>query len=200
MAGQSESGKAPASRGPRGDTVETVLTSAFRILIGEGAHALTPQRLHHETGVARTTIYRHWPETSDLIDFMLERATGEHNIADFTQDLHHDLTAAMHSLVFRFNERPVRPLFGALVEHGRHGAEGDIASEYVQGLLRPVVRAVSEALARGDLAFHDVDDLVMSLSGDLLSRHIVLGHSVTNTHADRAVDEFIDRFGTRAGS
>ena len=186
----------PVPRGPRGDTVETVLTSAFRILIGEGAHALTPQRLHQDTGIARTTIYRHWPETSDLIDFMLERATGDQDTGEFKGELRHDIDVAMASLLFRFNERPVRPLFGALVEHGRHGAETDIASDYVRGLMRPFRQVVRQGIERGDLHKHDIDKLVLALTGQLLAQYIVLGDKVTKTHTRAATEQFLERYAT----
>ncbi len=198
-------------RGPRSDTVETVFTGAFRILIGEGAHALTPQRLHRETGVARTTIYRNWPETADLIADMLTKATGEHDVTPFTGDLDHDLAAAVDSLVFRFNHRPVRPLFGALVEHGRHGAETDIAADYVDGLLAPVRRAIAEAIGRGDLrsgghdaapaaegdaaadrrATETVDRLTLELTGTLLTDHVLLGRTVTDADGAAAIARFL---------
>lgn len=179
-------------RGPRDDTVETVFTSAFRVMIAEGAHALTPYRLHQETGIARTTIYRHWPEPADLIAAMLAKATAEHDIAEFTGDLHHDLDAAVTSLVFRFNHRPVRPLFGALVEHGRQDSEkADIAAEYIEGLHQSVRRAIAQGIERGDLV-GDIDDLTTELTAPLLVRHILLNQPVGDTDTKQAVDSFLD--------
>ena len=43
-------------------TAYAVLSPAWRILAVEGLAALTPMRLHLETGAARTTFYRHWPD------------------------------------------------------------------------------------------------------------------------------------------
>lgn len=127
---------------------------------------------------------------------MLERATGDQDTAEFVGETRADLTSAVESLIFRFNERPVRPLFGALVEHSRRdpGAD-DLGASYITGILRPVRRAVAEAMERGDLAPADVDDLVDELAGPLLVRHVLLGRSMHDTDTDAIVEEFLERHG-----
>ncbi len=179
-------------RGPRTDTLETVLVAAFQILINEGAHALTPQRIFNETGVARTTIYRHWPTTADLITTMLHRATGDQDLAEVVGDLATDLGAAVDNLVFRFNHRPLRPLFGALVEHGRQGGDDDIAAEYVRGVVAPIRRAVQEGVDCGDLELDDLDAAVLDLTGPLLTKHVLLGQTVTEAEGRAAVERFLE--------
>ncbi|MEM7142137.1 MAG: TetR/AcrR family transcriptional regulator [Actinomycetota bacterium] len=182
------------ARGPRRDTVETVFTAAFRILIAEGAHALTPSRIHRETGVARTTIYRNWPDPSDLLAAMFERATGTQDMADFDGTLDHDLRVALDGLVFRFNERPVRALFGALVEHGRHGADTDIAADYITGILAPLTAAITDGIERGELRCSDPYDAALELAGPLLVRHVMLGLAVDDEQAAAAAAAFLDRY------
>lgn len=184
-------------RGPREGTLETVLTAAFRLLIAEGAHSITANRIHQETGIARTTIYRHWPEPADLIATMLERATAGRGIPEFTGDLRTDLASAVNSLPFRFNRRPVRALFGALVEHGRTDeGDEDLAASYIEGLLRPVRQVVVEGIERGDLVDGDVDDMVSELSATMLVDHVLLGRTVDETDAQRAVERFVARYAT----
>lgn len=186
-------------RGPRSETVETVFTWAFRLLIAEGAHAITAHRLHQESGVARTTIYRHWPEPADLLAAMLERATGDQDMPDFVGATRADLTIAMEGLVFRFNERPVRPLFGALVEHSRRDPEAeDLGATYINGVLRSIRRAVAEGIDRGDLDPGDVEALTDELAGPLLVRHVLLGREVDNADAAAAIELFLDRHATDA--
>ncbi|MEL6980920.1 MAG: TetR/AcrR family transcriptional regulator [Actinomycetota bacterium] len=186
-------------RGPRSETVETVFTWAFRLLIAEGAHAITANRLHQESGVARTTIYRHWPEPADLLAAMLERATGDQDMPDFVGATRADLTIAMEGLVFRFNERPVRPLFGALVEHSRRDPDAeDLGATYISGVLRSIRRAVSEGIDRGDLKPGDVETLTDELAGPLLVRHVLLGRDVDDADAASAIELFLDRHATTA--
>lgn len=184
-------------RGPRDGTLETVLTVAFRLLINEGAHAITANRIHKETGLARTTIYRNWPEPADLLQTMLERATAGRGIPEFTGDVRVDLGIAADSLVYRFNRRPVRALFGALVEHGRTDvSNSDLAASYIQRLLDPVRRAIAEGIERGDLQEGNLEALVTELSGSLLVDHVLLGRTVNETDAGLAVGRFLERHAT----
>ena len=53
--------------GPTAATEEQVLVAAFRLLAEEGPQEVTPVRIHAETGIARTTIYRHWPDRVELL-------------------------------------------------------------------------------------------------------------------------------------
>ena len=169
-----------------------MLTVAFRILIEEGAHALTLQRVHRETGIASTTIYRNWPETADLMATMLDRATGDQDMVPFDGTLEHDLEA-IDGLVFRFNHRPLRPLFGALVEHGGQGADDDVAASYIRGVLRAVTQAVAEGVERGELAIDDIESAVLELAGPLLTKHVLLGEAITESDGRTAVAQFVAR-------
>lgn len=183
-------------RGPRRDTLELVFTHAFRLLFEEGAHAITANRLHKETGIARTTIYRHWPEPADLLASMLERATGDQDLGDFVGDIRQDLATAVDDLVFRFNERPVRPLFGALVERGRREPDrGDIAADYISGIQKWIRQAIADGIERGELRAtrDDIDFLLAELTGPLLVEHVLLGRTVTQSDGRAAVDDFLAR-------
>lgn len=185
-----------APAGPRPGTIDMVLIAAFHLLIREGASAVTANRLHKETGVARTTIYRHWPSTSDIFRAMLAKATSDEDVADFIGELRADLHAAMDQLVFRFNNRPLRQLFGALVEFGRGDEEfPDIARDYIEGLVMSIRRAFEEAAARGELDGKSNDALVAELTGPLFFHHVLLGEQVTPTEAAMAVDTFLERHG-----
>ncbi len=180
-------------------TEEAVLPHAFRILVADGANALTPQRLHAESGVARTTIYRNWPTTTALILSLLARATSEERVGEFNGDLEHDLRTAIDSLTFRFNNRPAREFFGALVEFGRGDPTGDgrdLAADFIAGMLAPATRAITDAVERGDLEVADIESAVIGLAGPLLTRHIILGETVSQADGAAAVQRFIDSYQT----
>ena len=181
--------------GPRTTTTERVLITAFHVLIAEGAHALTPQRLHQETGVARTTIYRNWPTTADLLAAMLERATSDRDLPQPTGHLPTDLRHALDLLVFRCNHRPLRALYGALIEHGRRdGGADDLAARYTDGLLRSMRHAIAEGVDAGVLT-GDPEDLVHELAGPILTRHVLLGLDVDTADAHRVLHDFLRHHG-----
>ena len=190
----SPSDRSTAPLGPRTSTYDRVLYTAFQLLIAEGVQAVTANRLYQETGIARTTIYRHWPQPGDLLAAMLAKATSDEDVAPFIGDLAHDLGAAMDQLVFRFEHRPMRALFGALVDLGRDDPDRrDIAREYVDGLVVSFVRAFDEAVDRGELGECDPMELTAELTGPLFFRYLLLGEPVDAAAGASALERFLER-------
>ena len=46
---------------------DAILTAARALLLQEGPTAVTHQRVAHEAGVGRATVYRHWPRPEQLL-------------------------------------------------------------------------------------------------------------------------------------
>lgn len=182
--------------GPSAETADAVLTAAFGLLVDEGISALTPSRLHQETGVARTTIYRHWPDASDLVADLLAGATRRDDLGNYTGDLDHDLRLAVGTLTFRFANRPLRAMLGALVGIDRHSEHAaSIGQEYVEGLLEPIREVVVAAVERGALAADpSVDEMVAELAGPLVLRHVFLGELIPDVQVEAAIVRFLARY------
>ena len=183
------SGRPP---GPHDDTLGKLLPVALRIFLSEGGAALTPTRLHQETGVARATMYRNWPDPADLVEVMLRRAVEVPHDASPTTDLRADLQRAVRLLLDRFEHKPVQAFFAACLEFGRRNDRvASVADEYVKGLLQPFSLAIGAALERGELR-GPVDALVAELAGPLFLRHVLLGERITARDAREHVDRFLD--------
>ncbi|MEM9038100.1 MAG: TetR/AcrR family transcriptional regulator [Actinomycetota bacterium] len=176
--------------GPSAETSDAVLTAAFRLLVTEGITAITPTRLFDETGVARTTIYRHWPQPSDVIADILAGATRRSDDDEPTGDLEADLRRGTSTLVFRLANRPVRPLLGALLD-ADVGGESTLVADYVRGLSASLRDAIEAGVSGGELVDAPVDVLASELVGPLLTRAVLLGMPVTDDDGDRAVDDFL---------
>ncbi len=180
--------------GPHGDTLDKVLPVALRLFLDEGGAALTPTRLHAETGIARATIYRNWPEAADLIEIMLERATEHPGSATFSGDLRADLHTATDVLLDRFHRRPARAFFSACIEYGRHSDRvARTAEAFIGGILAPFRDVISAAVDRGDVD-GDVDELTAEVTGPLILEHVVMGNEIAAERARRLVDRVIDRW------
>lgn len=168
-----------------------LLPASLRIFLSEGGAALTPTRLHQETGVARATIYRNWPDPADLVEVMLRRAVEVPSDMAPSADLRADLRRAAALLVDRFEHKPVRAFFAACLEFGRRSDRvASVAGEYVSGLLQPFTLAIAAAVERGELD-GQVDALVADLAGPLFLRHVLLGEPVTLSVARNQVDRFL---------
>lgn len=178
--------------GPHDDTLAKLLPAALEIFLEEGGAALTPTRLHNETGVARATIYRNWPDPADLIEIMLERATELPDDVEATGDLRADLHRAMTLLLARFEHKPVRAFFAACLEYGRRSARVATAAEaFVAGILEPFRLALAASIEAGQLTGR-VDELVAEVAGPAILRHVVMGETLTAKQGAAIVDHFAD--------
>ena len=178
--------------GPHDDTLAKLMPRALELFLDEGGAALTPTRLHRETGVARATIYRNWPEPADLIEIMLQRATRFPETMVCEGDLRVDLHAAMASLRYRFEHRPARAFFAACLEYGRRNERvATAATAFIAGILQPFHLAIGEALERGDIAGEE-HELVAEVTGPVILQHIVMGFPVDEARGAAVVDHFLD--------
>lgn len=67
--------KTPATGRPRDPKVDReILKAANDILIKEGFRALTMERLAARAGVGKTTVYRRWPSSAELVIDILDEA------------------------------------------------------------------------------------------------------------------------------
>jgi AcrR family transcriptional regulator len=177
-----------------------VLRAALHLFLTEGADAVTPQRIHEESGVARTTVYRHWPGRDRLITAMLRRAIAPLEVAETTGDVGEDLRRAMQALIERFRSRPVRAFLGSLIEWSRHSEEASaVAEEFVRSMLRPFEAAIGNGVASGDLE-GDVSELVAELTGPLMMRYVLLGEVPEAADGERAVARFLTAAGVAGSS
>lgn len=179
--------------GPHDDTLAKVLPVALRLFLEEGGQALTPTRLHRESGVGRATIYRNWPEPEDLIEIMLGYATESPPSDRFVGDLEADLQMSMRLLLTRFQKRPARAFFAACIEYGRRSERmATVATEFANGILAPFHRVVGEAVEAGTLD-GDAGLLVSELTGPIMLDHVILGRAVSFERGEAAVAEFLAR-------
>lgn len=180
--------------GPAADTTAIVLTAALDLLLSEGAAALTPQRLHGITGVARTTIYRHWPTPRDFLAALI--AVAPHPAPEPTGDPIGDLRAEVDSLCDRLRDKPVAAFLRALVTaSATDPACADLRHRYVMDLLAPIHAAV-RALHTGEPAA--AEDIAMTIVSPLLVDALLLDRPVDRDRAQNAVSEALARLTTPA--
>ena len=171
-----------------------MLGAAFEILTTDGLAAITPSRIFQMTGVARTTVYRHWPSPDDMVRDIVRHATARHDAGDYVGELAADLATALRTITFRFANRPVRALLAALIDADRRRdpADDPAAPAYVAGLVEPVAEVLRDAAARGDLpADLDAERAVSELVGSWFHRHVLLGEDIADTEVDTLVSRFV---------
>lgn len=177
--------------GPHDHTLAKLLPAALRLLVDEGGAALTPTRLHAETGVARATIYRNWPGPADLIEVMLVRATERAPDGTFSGELAPDLHQAAELVRSRIESDPVRPFLAACLDYG-HTSErvAAAAQDFIAGLLEPLEQVLAAAVDGGELN-GDVDDLVSEVAGPLILEQVILSRTVSPERLSTMIDHFL---------
>lgn len=182
--------------GPHDETLAKILPTALRLFLDEGGVALTPTRLHHETGVARATIYRNWPEPAYLLEVMLQQATERSDGLPCRGELPQDLLAAMTSLLARFEDANVRALVAACLEYGRYSERVATAAHAFIGAILEPFRLALELAADNGMIDGAIDDLVAEVAGPVILQRLVMGRTVDDEHGRAVVEHFLAHHGT----
>ena len=171
-----------------------VLDAAIALLLEGGAAAVTATRIADETGVARTTIYRHWPEQANLLLATIEALVSSGHTPANSGDVEADLMTELSRLRTRLVTRPVRPVFAALVDYAaRDDAFAAAQHRFVEGIIRPTIDVVEEAQRRGDLPSKlDCSLAGTLLAGPLVHQYLVMGGEIDDALIEQAVSQFIN--------
>lgn len=161
---------------------ERLLASAAAILDRDGYTGLTMERVCADSGVAKTTLYRHWPTKAALcMDLYLEEAGRELHDPD-TGGIAGDLKAIVNSVVRLQTKTVAGPAFAGLIAEAQinPGSRDAFLAEFAERrreLTRGVIR---RAIQRGELR-PDVDvDLLIDLIGGATTFRLLQGHAPLN--------------------
>lgn len=172
---------------------EIVLDEGLRLLVSEGGEAVTALRIAERTEVARSTIYRHWPDQPSLLFDVVERGVAPHRERELTGDVWHDLEAALQDLRTRITIRAFRRVFAALlIQSDRDSAFVGSQQRLLGGVLAGVRDVIVDALARGDLPPSlDVESACAHLAGPLLTQHVMLYEPIEDELITSVVHGFL---------
>ncbi|MEO3825457.1 TetR/AcrR family transcriptional regulator [Actinomadura sp. B10D3] len=174
-------------------TRDRVLPATVELLAERGVGGTTMEAIAHRSGVAKSTIYRHWPGLPPLI---IEAFTSLNQAAPdrpSTGELRQDLTLYLGELARVITESPWAPLMTALVD----GAERDESLRELLGALIKRRRArleeiITAGLDRGELPGDtDPEFLAGVMGGALFYRRLISHESIDEAYVQRLVDTFV---------
>ena len=155
-------------------TVAKVLAAAHRLLETEGLASVTFGRVSRETGVSRTTLYRHWSSPSELISEAWATVAPPNRVPH-TDDLEDDLVAvfrAVRDVVESSTMR--RSLPALLLAAQRDTVISSLHARFVRDRRQPIVDRLRAAVAQGQIrADADPEMLVDLLSGPIFYRQLL---------------------------
>ncbi|MBK5268960.1 MAG: TetR/AcrR family transcriptional regulator [Acidimicrobiia bacterium] len=176
---------------PRISRTRGVVLDATAALIGEVGFGRTSiEAIAERSGVARSTIYRHWPNRPDLLVEAI-RCTIALEPPPETGDLRHDLSVLLGGLADRLGSPETGPIMMSLIAEAKRDPQ--MASVFTRFVLERfgLIRSILEhAVDRGELKA-DVDpeqmteDLVAPLFFRAFIRSALLDRDSVEDHIDR---------------
>ena len=179
---------------PRVDrTREAVLAAVRELLVEEGWDSVTHHRVALHSGVGRTTVYRHWPDRTELVREAMEFELISTRGFALTGDLRADLINTLHAIRYELIEREGARFLIVMIEKSEFDESmarlKKILTDRALETLRQVLR---EATERGELdAYPSIEDSVATLVGPLLMRRLVTHDPIEPNVVARLVDDFI---------
>jgi AcrR family transcriptional regulator len=151
---------------------ERVLAAALDLLTESGLGELTIDDVSKRSGVAKTTIYRHWPNRAALvIDACLRMDDGDQPPPD-TGSIEGDVTAFLRNLAGLLVRARWSSILPSIVDAAEHESTfADIHSTIQRRHAAPLRAALERAVVRGEIRpSADLSAVVAALLGPLFYR------------------------------
>ncbi len=160
-----------------------ILDTAVEVLLECGAHDVTASVVAERADVARTTIYRHWPDQLSLLLATVMTLTDSEHISALEGPLAESVPLELERLRMRLVTRDVRSVFGALASYAvQHEAFEDAQRLFVRQLAQPLVLTLEAARARGELSSEvDCEFEATQLAAPILHQHLVLHEEIADS-------------------
>jgi AcrR family transcriptional regulator len=170
------------STDPRAAKTRTrALEAAEHLLFTEGLARVTFDGVRKETGISRSTLYRHWARPVDLVVEVWERNT---RASDFphTNNLHNDLVTALKSTVSFLEHTPLGKCISTLIDMAAHDPDmAELHASFTMQRRKPAATRLKHAIKNGELEPDtDVNQTIDLLFGPIFYRHL-LSHSPTSS-------------------
>jgi AcrR family transcriptional regulator len=167
---------------------KTVLATAFDLLTKSGLAGVSVDEVSRRSGVAKTTIYRHWPSREALLLDACSQASSKPQDPD-TGSLKGDLERLAGGIAARL-QQPWSSVLPSIIDAAERDKELANLQSRIHAQMRSAFIAVIErGQARGELsASEDPKALVASVMGPLLYRRYFSRESLHEGFAREVVE------------
>jgi len=150
---------------------DRVLTTAFELLSESGVGGFTVDEVARRSGVAKTTVYRHWPSREALVIDAASRISAEQEIPD-TGSFEADVTAILANLGYLLSTARWSSVVPSIVDVAERDPEfAGIHGEIQRGHAAPLKKVIERAVGAGAIsAATDAATMVSALIGPLYYR------------------------------
>jgi AcrR family transcriptional regulator len=171
---------------------ERVLTSAFDLLGESGVSGFTIDEVARRSGVAKTTIYRHWPSREALVLEAASRISAAVDIPD-TGSVHGDVTMILNNLGGLLGTARWASVVPSIVDVAERDPEFAAVHGRIQrGHASPLREVLVRAAGRGELpATTDPAHVISALIGPLYYRRWFSREPIDEQFVARLVSDVI---------
>lgn len=134
-------------------TRAAVLDAATHLLFEEGWNVVTHVRVAAKSGVARATIYRHWPTVEDLLADVILGHPSPNPGGQLTGDTRGDLNRELNTFVAQLQKSKLHEIIVTAMERASvgHPRMREMHRAITRISRKPVWNIVSSGIAAGEL-------------------------------------------------
>ncbi len=150
---------------------ETVLATTYQLMSEGGIGGVSIDEVARRSGVAKTTIYRHWPSRSALLLDACSKLGSRVDPPD-TGSLEGDLRALAARLAGQLQTARWPTILPSIIDAAERDPElAQLHARLHAGFTAPYLAVIERAKTRGELPpHHDPADLVAAIMGPLFYR------------------------------
>jgi AcrR family transcriptional regulator len=148
-----------------------VLATAFELLSEGGVGGFSVDEVARRSGVAKTTIYRHWPTREALVIDACSRISAEQEVPD-TGSLEGDIAAILNNIAHLLGTARWAAVLPSIVDVAERDLEfADVHSRIQHGHAEPLRAVIERAADRGEIGTPaDPSTMIAALLGPLFYR------------------------------
>ena len=149
----------------------TVLAATAELLFERGFAGASVDEIARRSGVAKTTIYRHWPTRADLLRDACSTIGTPQDVPD-TGSIEGDVTALMTNLAHLLRTAKWTSVLPSIIDAAERDSDiADMYGKLQHGYSAPLEKVILRAMDRGELP-EDTDAamLIAALTGPLFYR------------------------------
>jgi AcrR family transcriptional regulator len=170
-----------------------VIRAATDLLVEGGPSAVTVDSIVQRSGVAKSTIYRHWESRDDILLSVIESCAPAMPTPDPDRDVVEALREIVYAMADALNDPEWARVLPALLmlknhESGIAAMNDRLEHEQEKTLSILLDRAVAEGVLRPDV---DTQEAATMLVGPLLFAHLTESVKLDRAFVDRALDNFL---------
>jgi AcrR family transcriptional regulator len=150
---------------------DRVLATTFELLGESGVSGFTVDEVARRSGVAKTTIYRHWPTREALVIDACSRISDEQEVPD-TGSLEGDVTVILTNIGHLLDTARWSSVLPSIIDVAERDPEfAHIHRKIQQGHAAPLIEVIDRAAGKGEIAATaDRSTMIAGLMGPLFYR------------------------------